>query len=114
MTFYRRLKKFTVASVTPIIVDPSIVDVLVQSKVYYNQTQTNLNVEQIRNLIISNLTEYNETNQLSKFGGIIRKSKVTTVIDSAQESITGNVTEFRLRKKLVPALNTRHNIYFAM
>ena len=102
-----KLRKFTVASVTPIIVDPSIVDVLVQSKVYYNQTQTNLNVEQIRNLIISNLTEYNETNQLSKFGGIIRKSKVTTVIDSAQESITGNVTEFRLRKKLVPALNTK-------
>ena len=27
-----KLKKFTVASVTPVIVDPSIVDVLVQSK----------------------------------------------------------------------------------
>ena len=58
-------------------------------------------------LIISNLTEYNDTNQLSKFGGTIRKSKVTTVIDSAQESIAGNVTEFRLRKKLVPALDTK-------
>ena len=102
-----KLKKFTVASVTPVIVDPSIVDVLVQSKVYYNQTQTNLNNEQIRNLIISNLTEYNDTTNLSKFGGIIRKSKVTTVIDSAQDSITGNVTEFRLRKKLVPAIATK-------
>ena len=102
-----KLKKFTVASVTPVIVDPSIVDVLVGTKVYYNQTQTNLIPEQIRNLIISNLNEYNETNNLSKFGGIIRKSKVTTVIDSAQESITGNNTVFRLRKKLVPALNTK-------
>ena len=102
-----KLRKFTVASVTPVIVDPSIVDVLVGAKVYYNQTQTNLIPEQIRNLIISNLNEYNETNNLSKFGGIIRKSKVTTVIDSAQESITGNNTVFRLRKKLVPALNTK-------
>ena len=102
-----KLKKFTVASVTPIIVDPSIVDVLIQSKLYYNQTQTNLTTEQIRNLILENLTEYNDTTNLSKFGGVIRKSKVTTVIDSAQESITGNTTEFRLRKKLVPAINTK-------
>ena len=102
-----QLKKFTVASVTPVIVDPSVVDVLVLSKIYYNQTQTNLNTEQIRNLIIDNLTEYNDTNNLSKFGGTIRKSKVTTVIDSAQDSIAGNNTEFRLRKKLVPALDTK-------
>ena len=34
------------------------------------------------------------------------RSKVTTVIDSAQDSIAGN-TEFRLRKKLVPALDTK-------
>lgn len=102
-----KLKKFTVASVTPIIVDPSIVDVLIQSKLYYNQTQTNLTTEQIRNLILENLTEYNESTNLSKFGGVIRKSKVTTVIDSAQESITGNTTEFLLRKKLVPAINTK-------
>ena len=102
-----KLKKFTVASVTPVIVDPSIVDVLVGAKIYYNQTQTNLIPEQLRNLVISNLREYSDTNNLSKFGGIIRKSKVSTVIDSAQESITGNNTVFRLRKKLVPALNTK-------
>ena len=102
-----KLKKYTVASVTPIIVDPSIVDVLVQSKIFYNQTQTNSTTEQLRNLVINNLDEYDETADLSKFGGVIRKSKVTTVIDSSQDSITGNNTEFRLRKKLVPALNTR-------
>jgi hypothetical protein len=102
-----KLKKFTVASVTPIIVDPSIVEVLIVSKLFYNQTQTNLTAEQLRNLVIDNLTQYDESADLSKFGGLIRKSKVTTVIDSAQESITGNNTEFRLRKKLVPAINTK-------
>ena len=102
-----KLKKFTVASVTPVIVDPSVVDVLVVSKIFYNQTQTNLTSEQLRNLVIDNLTQYDESADLSKFGGVIRKSKVSTVVDSAQESITGNNTEFRLRKKLVPALNTK-------
>ena len=101
-----KLKKYTVASVTPIIVDPSIVDVVLRTKIYYKQTETNLTSEQIRNVAIQNLTEYRNTNNISKFGGIVRKSKITTVIDASESSIAGNVTEFTLRKKLIPALNT--------
>jgi len=101
-----KLKKYTVASVTPVIVDPSIVEVLVRSKVYYRTTDTNLTTEQIRNVIIENLTQYRDTNNISKFGGLIRKSKVTTVIDASEESITGNSTSFVLRKTLKPALAT--------
>jgi hypothetical protein len=101
-----KLKKYTVASVTPIIVDPSIVDVVLRTKIYYRQTETNLTSEQIRNVAIQNLTEYRDTNNISKFGGVIRKSKVTTVIDASESSIAGNVTDFILRKKLVPALGT--------
>lgn len=101
-----KLKKYTVASVTPIIVDPSVVDVLVKSSVFYDQSSTNLTKEQIRNVVIENLTQYRDTNNISKFGGLIRKSRVTTVIDSSETSISGNTTGFVLRKKLVPALNT--------
>ena len=101
-----KLKKYTVASVTPIIVDPSIVDVILNSKIYFKQTETNLNSEQIRNVALENLSQYRDTNNISKFGGIIRKSKLTTVVDASESSITGNVTELKLRKKLVPALNT--------
>jgi hypothetical protein len=101
-----KLKKYTVASVTPIIVDPSVLDVLVRSSVFYDQSSTNLTKEQIRNVVIENLTQYRDTNNLSKFGGLIRKSRVTTVIDSSETSISGNTTGFILRKKLVPALNT--------
>ena len=101
-----KLRKYTVASVTPIIVDPSVVDVLVKSSVFYDQSSTNLTKEQIRNVVIENLTQYRDTNNVSKFGGLIRKSRVTTVIDSSETSISGNTTGFVLRKKLVPALNT--------
>jgi hypothetical protein len=101
-----KLKKYTVASVTPIIVDPSLVDVILNSKIYYRQTDTNLTSEQIRNVVIENLTQYRDTNSISKFGGVIRKSKITTVVDASESSITGNVSDFVLRKKLTPALNT--------
>jgi hypothetical protein len=101
-----KLKKYTVASVTPIIVDPSVVDVLVKSRIFYDQSRTNLTKEQIRNVVIENLTQYRDTNNVSKFGGLIRKSRVTTVVDSSETSISGNTTGFVLRKKLVPALNT--------
>lgn len=109
-----KLKKYTVASITPIIVDPSIVDVILNTKIYYKQTDTNLTSEQIRNVGIQNLTQYRDTNNISKFGGIIRKSRITTVIDASESSITGNVTDFILRKKLVPALNTTVNICCVM
>jgi hypothetical protein len=101
-----KLKKYTVASVTPVIVDPSIVEVLIRSKIYYRTTDTNLTTEQIRNVISENLTQYRDTNNISKFGGLIRKSRVTTVIDASEESITGNSTSFVLRKTLKPALAT--------
>lgn len=101
-----KLKKYTVASVTPVIIDPSVIDVLIRSSVYYKQTETNLTKEQIRNTVIDNITEYRDTNNISKFGGIIRKSKLTTVIDSSEDSIVGNTTTFLLRKTLTPVLNT--------
>lgn len=101
-----KLKKYTVASVTPVIVDPSVLDVVINSNVYYTQSETNLTSEQIRNTIIDNLKQYRDTNNLSKFGSIIRKSKLTTVIDSSEDSIVGNNTSLILRKKLNPVLNT--------
>lgn len=101
-----KLKKYTVASVTPVIVDPSILDVIINSKIYYKQSETNLTSEQIRNTVIENVTRYRDTNNLSKFGSIVRKSKLTTVIDSSEDSIVGNNTSLILRKKIVPVLNT--------
>jgi hypothetical protein len=44
---------------------------------------------------------------LSKFGGSIKKSKLSTVIDSSEDSITSNNTSIILRKRLQPALNTK-------
>lgn len=101
-----KLRRYTVASVTPVIVDPSIIEVLLNSKVSYNPSATTLTAEQIKNLTTQNLIQYRDTNNLSKFGGSIKKSKLTTVIDSSDDAISSNVTDITLRKRLQPALNT--------
>lgn len=102
-----RLKVYTVASVTPVIIDPSIVEVLLETKALYNPTTTTLTPEQIKNIIIQNLIQYRDTNNLSKFGGAIKKSKLSTVIDSSDDAIASNITDLYLRKRIQPALNTK-------
>jgi len=101
------LRKYSVASVIPVIVDPSIIEVLMFSRIFYDSTATNLGQEQIRSIVIQNLSSYETTNAISKFNGVIRKSKLSTVIDSSEDSIISNVTNLRLRKKLIPAIGTR-------
>lgn len=102
-----KLLKYTVASVTPVFVDPSIIQVLLTTNIFYNPAYTNLSSEQVKNVVIQNLTQYRDTNNLSKFGGSIKKSKLSTVIDSAEDSITSNNTNLLLRKKILPVLSTK-------
>jgi len=100
-----KLKKYTVASVTPVIVDPSIVDVLLDSEIYWNSNLTNFTREQVKRSVIENLTRYRDTNNISKFGGTIKKSKLTTVIDASEGSVVSNTTKVRIRKRFSPILN---------
>ena len=101
-----QLKKYTVASVTPVIVDPSIVDVILESEVYWNSNLTNLTKEQVKSKITENLVRYRDTNNLNKFGGVIKKSRLSTVLDASDPSIVSNTTKVKLRKKLLPVLNS--------
>ena len=107
LSIIKELKKFNVASITPVIIDPSIIEVILESKVYYNSVETNLSSEEVKNLIINNLESYRSVNNISRFNGSVRKSKVTAVIDSSENSIRSNQTEIFLRKKINPAINTK-------
>ena len=100
------LKKYTVASIVPVLVDPSVLDVILESKVFYNATATSLTSEQIRQAVIKNLTAYRDNAGISKFNGTLRQSKVSSAIDASDDSIISNQTKFHLRKYLTPVFNT--------
>jgi hypothetical protein len=108
-----QLKKYNVASVTPVIVDPETTSILLTSSVKYDEKLTTKTATTIKSDVVSTLTNYN-TNTLQKFDGVFRYSKVTSLIDDTDTSIVSNITTIKIRKEFTPTLNTstRYDIYF--
>jgi len=100
------LQKYSVASVEPVIVDPSILYVELDSKIYYNGKVTDQTPAQIRDKVIGSLQSYLNTSDTEKFNGKFRHSKAVGVIDDADRSINSNLTEVTLRKDFYPQLNS--------
>ena len=108
-----QLKKYNVASVTPVIVDPETTSILLTSTVKYDEKLTTKTSSTLKSDIVSILTNYN-TATLQKFDGVFRYSKVTSLIDNTDTSIVSNITTVKVRKNFTPILNTssRYDIYF--
>ena len=100
------LKKYSVASVTPVIVDPSVLYVEIQSKIYYSGSRTDQSPAQIRDKVIGTVQDYINTSNTEKFNGKFRHSKVTGVIDDADRAINSNLTTVTMRKDFYPQLNS--------
>ncbi len=100
------LKKYAVASIEPVIVDPSITYVEMSSKIYYNRNTTDQTPAQIRDKVIGAVQTYLDTSDIEKFNGKFRHSKMVGVIDDADRSINSNLTEITLRKDFYPQLNS--------
>ena len=103
-----QLKKFSVASVTPVIVDPETTNVLLTSTINYDEKQTTKTSDEIKTLITNAVTNYN-TNTLQKFDSVLRYSKLLETIDDADTSILSNITTIKLRKSFTPTLNSSTN-----
>ena len=103
-----QLKKFSVASVTPVIVDPETTSVLLTSTIKYDEKQTTKTSTEIKTLVTNAVTNYN-TNTLQKFDSVLRYSKLLETIDDADTSILSNITTLKLRKTFTPTLSTSTN-----
>jgi hypothetical protein len=102
----KELKKYVVASVEPVIVDPSIIYVELDSKIYYNSSSTADTPAQIRDKVIGALQSYIEMSDIEKFNGKFRYSKIVGVIDDADKTINSNITTVTMRKDFYPQLNS--------
>ena len=100
------LKKYVVASVEPVIVDPAVLHVELTSEIYYNGSITDSPPSEIQNLAISSVTSYVATSGTEKFKGKFRHSKFTAVIDEADRSINSNLTSVTMRRDFYPQLNS--------
>ena len=99
------LKQYSVGSVRPVLVDPSILYVELTSKIYYDGGKTNLLPRDVASKVSSAITEYLKTSDTEKFNGKFRYSKFVGVIDDADRAINSNLTEVTLRKDFYAQLN---------
>ena len=100
------MKQYIVASVQPVIVDPSILYIEIGSKIYFDGKATNSTAAQIRDKAIGSVQSYLDTSDTEKFSGKFRYSKVVGVIDDADRAITSNLTSVTMRKDFYPLLNS--------
>ena len=101
-----QLKKYMVASVTPEVIDPSILYVEATTGVYYNTSITTLKPEEVRNKVVSSIENYLAQSTVEKFNGKFRFSKFVSVIDNADKSINSNTTGIMMRKDFFPQINS--------
>lgn len=100
-----KLKSYTVASVKPVFLDPSILFVEINSKIYYDGAKTNLLPAEVAAKVSTGVNEYLKTSSTEKFNGKFRYSKFIGVIDSSDRSINSNITEITLRKDFYAQIN---------
>ena len=108
------LKKYSVASVTPVIIDPETTDIVLTTTVKFDEKTTTKVSDTIKSNVITTITNYN-ANTLQSFDSMFRHSKLTGLIDDTDNSILSNITTVQLRKSFTPTIgsSTKYSINFA-
>ena len=100
------LKKYTVASIRPEFVDPSILFLELTSNIHYNGTKTKMLPTEVASKVATAITEYLKTSGTEKFNGKFRYSKFIGVIDNTDRAINSNDTNVTMRKDFIAQINS--------
>jgi len=105
--------EYTIASVTPVIVDPVTTFIRLGVTFKYNKKNTTKASETLISNVTETLQNY-DTNNLQKFDGVFRHSQVTGLVDDTDESILSNITTVKLSQFFTPTLNvnTKYELEF--
>lgn len=87
--------KCGVISVTPEIVDPDYMSIELFCNVYYNDNRAKYSSGQLQTMVKSKIQDFAKT--LNKFDSVFRYSKLSSLIDGVDESITSNSIALRVR-----------------
>ena len=100
----KSLRSYTVAGIVPIFIDLKFLYVEIDSYVYYNTNFVG-DPDSLKASIYNNLTHYAVESEVNQFGGRFKYSKIQTLIDNVNSSITSNITMVRMRRNLVAKAN---------
>ncbi len=94
------LKRYTVASIDPVIIDPTVFYVIPKSYVYYDGNNTNKSGAQLASDVLRNVDQFNKNGQNNRFGGRIDTSKYNSMVDNSDPAISGSVTQLTIGQNL--------------
>ena len=98
------LKKYSVAGISPEIVDLKYLYIEPQITTYYN-TSLSPNSNSVKTIVSDNVIKYSDSSELNKFGARFKYSKFLKVVDESNASITSNITYINIRRDLKVELN---------
>jgi len=100
-----------VVSITPEIIDAEEINIALTVTVYYNDRETGYSQTDIQSIVRQVILDYNESD-LQKFESVFRYSKLSRLIDAAEQSITNNITTVILRRNISPryGISAEYNI----
>ncbi len=96
----KSLNPYRVASLDIVLKDPDILYIEVDSLVYFDEKKTLKDIESITATVRESLNRYVLSTAIPKFGGALSYSKLVSVIDDSDKSITRNNTGLIMRKNL--------------
>lgn len=99
------LKEKCPLTIDPVFVDPTFLNLEINSKVYYNINNTTRTENDLKSAVATKIRVFNEIN-LQDFNTSFRYSKLVADIDSVDMSIKSNDTDVIMYKDLNPALNS--------
>ncbi len=100
-----KLKSYSLAGINQKILDLKILYVEVDSFVYYDTSAVE-KASDLKTRVIDGLSTYAASNDINKFGGRFKYSKVLNIIDGIDKGITSNITRVTIRRNLKAVLNT--------
>ena len=108
-----QLGKYTVASITPVIVNPDFLYVILTADFKYDSSATTKTKDTLVTEVTNTIATYNTT-ELVKFDAVLRHSKLLKEIDGTDASITSSSVSPRLAKYFTPvvASASSYNLYF--
>tara|TARA_B100000900_G_scaffold62281_1_gene47768 strand:+ start:2921 stop:4846 length:1926 start_codon:yes stop_codon:yes gene_type:complete len=98
------LKNYTLTGITQKLVDLKVLHIELESFIYYDSSKVK-SINELKTRVINGLTTYSKSTDVNKFGGRFKYSKVLSVIDNIEDSITSNITRIRIRRNLNALLN---------
>ena len=102
------LAPFTVASITPVIVDPETLNIILNVNFKYDTNATSSSKEQLESSVSKTVTSFN-SNNLKVFNSVFRHSQFTGLVDDADPSILSNITTVSLGSFYTPDTSSSYS-----